>query len=315
MKEKKPITFDERISLIDGFDMDIPSRTGTYVINEAELTLIEVGPSPSVKYIKRGLEDLGHTLQEVKYIIVTHVHLDHAGGAGFLLGQCPNAKLIVHPRGARHLIDPQKLASGARAIYGDSFSDIYDPIIPVPSDRVIEMSEGDTLEIGPSCTLEFWDTPGHAKHHFSIYDSVSNGIFTGDTAGIRYELLLREGVELYLPSTTPNHFNPNDMYASIKRIIEKNVDRVYFGHFGMTEDPNRALKQVAEWLDVFVETGEKVIEEGGNYNEIANRLMSKLKAHLNNLGIPEDHEVYIILNLDIQISSLGMVDYFQKIKQ
>lgn len=315
MKEKQPIQLDERISLIDGFDMDIPSRTGTYVIQEKELTLIEVGPSPSVKYIKRGLENLSRSLAEVRYIIVTHVHLDHAGGAGFLLQQCPNATLIVHPRGGRHLIDPTKLAAGARAIYGESFSEIYDPIVPVPADRVVEKSEGDTLDIGPNCTLEFWDTPGHAKHHFSIFDPVSNGIFTGDTAGVRYELLLQDGVELYLPTTSPNHFNPNDMHASINRFAEKDVDRIYFGHFGMTENPKEALKQVAQWLDIYVEIAEEVVDEGGDYNEIARRIMKRVKEHLRGLGIQDDHEVYIIINLDVQISALGMIDYFQKIKQ
>ena len=315
MKEKQPIQLDERISLIDGFDMDIPSRTGTYVIQEEELTLIEVGPSPSVKYIKRGLENVRRSFAEVKYIIVTHVHLDHAGGAGYLLQQCPNATLIVHPRGARHLIDPTKLAAGARAIYGDSFSDIYDPIVPVPADRVVEKSEGDTLKIGPDCTLEFMDTPGHAKHHFSVFDPVSNGIFTGDTAGVRYELLLQEGIELYLPTTSPNHFNPNDMHASLNRFAEKNVDRIYFGHFGMTENPKEALKQVAEWLNIYVEIAEEVVDEGGDYNEIARRVLKRIKEHLRGLGIQDDHEVYIIINLDVQISALGMIDYFQKIKQ
>ena len=315
MKEKKPIRLDGRIALIDGFDMDIPSRTGTYVIEEEELTLIEVGPSPSVRYIKRGVEELGYTLHDVKNVIVTHVHLDHAGGAGYLLQQCPNAKLFVHPRGGRHLIDPTKLAAGARAIYGDSFSEIYDPIVPVPENRLIEKSEGDTLQIGPDCILEFWDTPGHAKHHFSIYDPVSNGIFTCYTTGIRYELLLQDGVELYLPSTSPNHFNPNDMHASIQRVKDKNVDRIYFGHFGMTENPVEALRQVAEWLDVYMDIAEDVMDEGGNYNDIASRIMDKVKSHLRGFGIPDDHDVYVIINLDIQISALGIVDYFQKIKQ
>lgn len=315
MKEKQPIQLDERIFLIDGFDMDIPSRTGTYVIKEEELTLIEVGPSPSVRYIKRGLEELGYTLNDVKYVIVTHVHLDHAGGAGYLLQQCPNATLIVHPRGGRHLIDPTKLAAGARGIYGDSFSEIYDPIVPVPAERVMEKSEGDTLTIGPNCTLEFLDTPGHAKHHFSIYDPISNGIFTGDTTGVRYELLLRDGVELYLPTTSPNHFNPNDMHASIARIRERNVDRIYFGHFGMTEQPDEALNQVDEWLDVYMDVAEAVVDEGGDYNEIARQIMKKVKEHLREQGISDDHDVYIIINLDIQISSLGIIDYYQKIKQ
>lgn len=315
MHDKDPIRLDERITLIDGFDMDIPNRTGTYVIDEEELTLIETGPSPSVKYIKKGLETLGFALEQVKYIIVTHIHLDHAGGAGLLLRECPNAKVVVHPRGERHLIDPSKLAAGARAIYGDSFSEIYDPIIPIPEDRLIVKTEGDTLKIGPDCTLKFYNTPGHSKHHFSIYDPVSNGMFTGDTTGVRYEQLIQEGIDLYLPTTSPNHFNPNDMEESIERIRKMNLDRVYFGHFGMTEQPDEALQQVLDWLEIYVEEGEQVMMEGIGYDELASRLLEKVKRHLRTKGIPDEHEIYIILNLDMQISALGIVDYFQKMKQ
>lgn len=315
MYDKDPIRLDERITLIDGFDMDIPNRTGTYVIDEEELTLIETGPSPSVKYIKKGLERLGFALEQVKYIIVTHIHLDHAGGAGLLLRECPNAKVVVHPRGERHLIDPSKLAAGARAIYGDSFSEIYDPIIPIPEDRLIVKTEGDTLKIGPDCTLKFYNTQGHSKHHFSIYDPVSNGMFTGDTTGVRYEQLIQEGIDLYLPTTSPNHFNPNDMEESIERIRKMNLDRVYFGHFGMTEQPDEALQQVLNWLEIYVEEGEQVMMEGIGYDELASRLLEKVKRHLRTKGIPDEHEIYIILNLDMQISALGIVDYFQKMKQ
>lgn len=315
MREKEPIRLDDRITFIDGFDMDIPNRTGTYVINEEELTLVETGPSPSVKYIKKGLETLGFSLDQVKYIIVTHIHLDHAGGAGLLLRECPNAKVVVHPRGERHLIDPRKLAAGARAVYGDNFSDIYDPIIPVPEERLIVKMEGDPLQIGSDCTLTFLNTPGHAKHHFSIYDPVSNGVFTGDTTGVRYEQLIQRGIDFYLPTTSPNHFNPNDMAASINRIRDMNPDRIYFGHFGMTEQPDQALQQVLDWLDVFVEEGEQVMMEGIGYDELASRLLDHIKRHLRTKGIEDDDEVYIILNLDMQISALGIVDYFQKMKQ
>src|SRR5699024_100755 len=142
------------------------------------------------KYVKKGLESLGFSLDEVKYIIVTHIHLDHSGGAGLLLQQCPNATVIVHERGARHLAAPRKLAAGARAIYGESFEELFEPIVPVPEERMLIKGEGDTLQISKDCTLKFFNTPGHSRHHFSIYDPISNGIFTGDTAGIRYEQLV-----------------------------------------------------------------------------------------------------------------------------
>ncbi|MBR3118088.1 MULTISPECIES: MBL fold metallo-hydrolase [Oceanobacillus] len=315
MKEKNPIKLDDRIYLIDGFDLDVANRTGTYVIQEEALTLIETGPSPSVKYIKAGLAALGHALDEIKYIIVTHIHLDHAGGAGLLLRECPNATIIVHPRGERHLINPKKLAAGARAVYGDSFSELFDPIVPVPEDRLLVKGEGDILEIGPNCTLEFWDTPGHAKHHISIYDPISNGMFTGDTVGVRYEQLVPNGVDLFLPSTSPNHFNPNDMEASIKRIRDKNLDRIYFGHFGMTQNIEEALNQVQSWLEVFMEVGEQTVIEGKGYDVISQRLLTKIQEHLREKGIPDEHEVYILINLDLQVGSLGIIDYFKKIIQ
>ncbi|MFC4024810.1 MBL fold metallo-hydrolase [Oceanobacillus longus] len=315
MREKDPIRLDNRIYLIDGFDLDVSNRTGTYVINEEHLTLVETGPSPSIKYIKAGLSDLGHSLDEVRYIIVTHIHLDHAGGAGLLIRECPNAKIIVHPRGARHLADPKNLAAGARAVYGESFSELFDPIIPVSEDRLLIKGEGDTLEIGPECILEFWDTPGHAKHHLSIYDPVSNGMFTGDTVGVRYEQLLLDGVQLFLPSTSPNHFNPNDMEASINRIRDKKLNRIYFGHFSMTEEVDEALNQVSGWLETYMEVGEQAAIEGRGYDTISQRLLEKVRIHLREKGIEDEHEVYILINLDLQVGALGIIDYFKKLKQ
>ncbi|HET7616397.1 MAG TPA: MBL fold metallo-hydrolase, partial [Bacillales bacterium] len=212
-----PIDLGNRIHLIDGFDLKTPGRTGTYVLQEEELTLVETGPSPSVPYVLAGLNDLGLDPAEVKYIIVTHIHLDHAGGAGLLLQHCPNAKVVVHPRGNRHLADPSRLVAGARQVYGEQFDELFDPIVPIPEDRLIVKDDGETLKIGAECTLRFYDSPGHAKHHFSIYDPVSNGIFTGDTAGVRYHQTQDQGLTFYLPSTSPNQFDPEAMLHSIER--------------------------------------------------------------------------------------------------
>ncbi|MEN2768826.1 MBL fold metallo-hydrolase [Ornithinibacillus xuwenensis] len=315
MQERDPIQLHDKRFVIDGFDMGIPSRTGTYVLDEDDLTIIETGPSPSVKYVKKGLESLGFSLDQVKYIIVTHIHLDHAGGAGLLLKECPNATVVVHSRGKRHLVEPRKLAAGARAIYGDSFSEFFDPIVPIPEERLIEKGEGDFLQIGPNCTLQFLDTPGHAKHHLSIYDPVTNGMFTGDTVGIRYEQLVHEGVDLFLPTTSPNHFDPSAMHESIERMLEMNLDYIFYGHFGMTEKTTVALHQVSEWLDIFVEEGQQAIAEGKGYDILAERLLNRVKEHLSHLTIPGDHHVYVLINLDMQVSALGIIDYFQKIKQ
>ncbi|MBY7142180.1 MBL fold metallo-hydrolase [Virgibacillus sp. NKC19-3] len=314
MEEKEPIRLDDRIHIIDGFDLGVPKRTGSYVIDEEALTIVETGPSPSIKHVKEGLKKLGFSLEQVKYIIVTHIHLDHAGGAGLLIQECPNATIVVHPRGEKHLVNPKKLTASARAVYGESFSDLFDPIIPVAEDRLLVKGEGDTLKIGPACTLEFLDTPGHAKHHFSIYDPVSNGMFTGDIVGIRYEQLISEGVDLFLPTTSPNQFDPNAMQMAIDRMMEMNLDRIYYGHFGMTTKTDQALKQVSAWLDVFMEVSEQMVAERKGYDDLAQALLKSVRAYLREFGIPDEHESYIVINLDMQVSALGLIDYFKKRK-
>lgn len=307
MKDQ-PVDLGYDTYLIDGYDMGFEGRTGTYVINSKQVTLIETGPSPSVKRIEEGMEVLGISLSDVKYIIVTHVHLDHAGGAGLLLESCPDAEVIVHPKGKRHLVDPSRLIKGARAVYGDDFDRLFAPIVPIPEEKVIEKGEEDVLTIDEGRVLEFMDTPGHANHHIGIYDPVSNGIFTGDTAGIRYHHV--EGVTFYLPSTSPNQFNPEAMLAQIQRFRHREPSRVYFGHYGMTEEPEQAMKEVREWIPVFVETGRQETSP----EAIEQSLNHQVKTHLKDIGVPDDHHVHEIINLDMKVCAMGLYDYVQKEK-
>ncbi|GGF34692.1 MBL fold metallo-hydrolase [Halobacillus andaensis] len=312
MKKKDPIKFSDRIHLIDGFDLGIPGRTGTYVIEEENLTLVETGPSPSVPRIVEGLKDLELDPKDVRYLILTHIHLDHAGGAGLLLKECPEAEVIVHEKGKRHLANPSRLIEGARAVYGDSFDQLFDPILPIEEEKLIVKEEGDTLEISPDCTLKFFDTPGHANHHLGIYDPVSNGIFTGDTAGIRYHQTLDYGVTFYLPSTSPNQFDPEEMKQSIQRFRDLKVDHIYFGHFGKTDEPEAAFNQVVEWIPKFVEAGEEALVNGNGIEGVKNRLYEKVNAYLRELQIPDDHPVYEVIQLDIEVCAMGLVDYLRK---
>ncbi|MFF0825462.1 MBL fold metallo-hydrolase [Brevibacillus sp. NPDC003359] len=312
MQATQPIYLGERIHLIDGFDMGWAERTGTYVIAEDELTLVETGPSPSVPYIKAGLAKLGYTTEQVKYIIVTHIHLDHAGGAGLFLKDCPNAKVVVHPKGARHLVDPSRLITGARAVYHDDFDRLFDPIEAVPKDRILIRGDGDTLKIGENCVLEFLDSPGHANHHFSIYDPVSRGMFTGDTAGVLYPQLKKDGIHLVLPSTSPNQFDPEAVLASLRRYEARKLSRIYFGHFGMSEQVDDAYRQLHEWLPVFVAEGKSALAAGQTYDELSHKLFERVADHLQSQGINSDHDVFEVLKLDLQVCSMGILDYLQK---
>ena len=303
---------DGRIYLNDGMDLGLPERTGTYVINEEELTLVETGPSPSVPHIKEGLSKLGFTLEQVKYIIVTHIHLDHAGGAGVLIQDCPNAKVVVHPKGARHLANPERLIAGAKAVYGEAFDGLFAPIEAIPEDRLIIKGDGETLKIGENCTLKFFHTPGHANHHFSIYDPVSNGMFTGDTVGVRYEQLAKEGISFYLPSTSPNQFDPEAMLVAINQMKEMKLDYIYFGHYGMTADVEQALIMVSNWLDVFMQEAKAVFADGESHEVLAARLNKRIRTALDAHQVSPDNPVYPIIELDLKVCSMGLLDYLQK---
>ncbi|WP_075981093.1 MBL fold metallo-hydrolase [Bacillus massilinigeriensis] len=313
---KKPAHLAENLYLIDDFDLGQENRTGTYVLTEKELTIIETSASPSVPYILRGLESLGLKPEEIKYIIVTHIHLDHAGGAGLFLEHCPNATVIVHPKGYRHLIDPSRLIEGAKAVYGNDFDRLFQPILPIPENRLEIKDDQDVLIIGDDCTLTFFDTPGHANHHFSIHHSRLNGMFTGDTVGVSYPELEQDGIELYLPSTSPNQFNPVKMLQSIQLFKSKNLQYIFFGHFGLSSNPNEVYKQVETWLQVFLDVGQKAIQEGKSLEEkmslTTERILALIKEQLYDKGVAEDHQAFEIIALDIKVCTMGLIDYLLK---
>ncbi|WML49421.1 MBL fold metallo-hydrolase [Neobacillus sp. PS3-34] len=313
---KKPIRLDEKIFLIDDLDLNVSGRTGSYILMEEELTIIETCTSHSVPFILEGLKEIGRSPEEVKYIIVTHIHLDHSGGAGLLLTYCPEAKIIVHPKGAKHLADPSKLITGAKAVYKEQFEELFDPILPIPPDRIITKTHEDTLTIGPECTLSFFDTPGHANHHFSIYHPGVNGMFTGDTAGVTYPQLAHLGIDLFLPSTSPNQFDPEKMLQSIELYEQKQLTSLFFGHYGSSNRLEEVYRQIRYWLPIFVKEAERIFAQNAlNDNAVEllkESLYSKVTSSLSEVNINSDHEFFKILNLDLSVSSMGLIDYLVK---
>ncbi|MFD3450171.1 MBL fold metallo-hydrolase [Microbacteriaceae bacterium 4G12] len=312
---KKPEGLGGNIFLIDDYDLGRVERTGTYVIMDEAITLVETCASPSLPYILDGLQQLEIALDDISYIIVTHVHLDHGGAAGLLMKKCKNAKLIVHPRGARHMIDPSKLIKGAQAVYGTKFDNLFAPILPVPEKQVQIVQDGETLSIGAR-QLTFYDTPGHAKHHISIHDSLTNGMFTGDTIGVYYKELEDTGVEFYLPSTSPSQFDPDAMLQSMERIKQLEVEQIYFGHYGRSFHTAEVYTQLKQWLPYFVETGKMIFAEEKEFTaavaSLTNALYDHIRSYLAEKGVSPTHTVYEILKLDMEVSSMGIIDYLTK---
>jgi len=202
----------------------------------AGAAVIETGTARSVPHVLAGLAAHGIAPEAVSHVIVTHVHLDHAAGAGALLARLPAARLVVHPRGARHMIDPSKLLAGAAEVYGgmEAIRELYGDVLPAPADRVIEAPEGTLVELGGR-TLRILDTPGHAKHHFVVHDPATRGFFTGDTFGISYREFDDASGPFMYPTTTPVQFDPPALKASVERMLAERPERMYLTHYGMLE--------------------------------------------------------------------------------
>lgn len=184
---------------------------------------------------------------------------------------------------------------------------------------MIGKHDRETLQTGDNSTLTFYDTPGHANHHMSIFDSMSKGMFSGDTIGIYYRELDEEGVEFHLPSTSPNQFNPEAMLAAAELYESVGVERIYFGHYGVSENPKEVYRQLQYWLPIFVETAKSAFREYAAFEErvaaTSKNIFKVVAAHLEEKGISINHPVFDIISMDLNVSSMGLIDYLMKQEQ
>jgi len=224
-----------------------------YLVEDGdEAAVIETGINASVERLLQVLEWRGRAPEAVRYVIVTHVHLDHAGGAGRLMQALPRAELLAHPRGARHLVDPARLEASVRQVYGDEHYDqVYGHLVPVDEARVREMRDGSTVRLGER-KLTFRDSPGHARHHFCVWDDRTRGWFTGDTFGLSYRELDSASGPFVFPTTTPIQFDPVALHASIDMLMEADPEWMYLTHFGRVGDLRRLAADLHRRVDELV---------------------------------------------------------------
>lgn len=310
------INLGNNIYQIDVYDQGMPERTSCYLIAAEKVALIETGATPGAGHLTAALKDLGIAPEKVKYIIVTHIHLDHAGAAGVLARELPEAKVFVHPRGARHMIDPSRLIAGARAVYGDLFDSFFGEILPVPADRIHSPEDGETLDLGGGRVLTFYHTPGHARHHMVIHDPASRGVFSGDALGVRYKALSElAGYDYTLPSTPPSEFDPPAAVKTIDRMMGLALENIYFTHFGMATGAPAILAHNRKLVEAFEAAGRRVYESGGGSKEIEKVLWEMVMQELRQYGITDrEHPAVKFMELDIELDAGGIAYYFEKKK-
>jgi glyoxylase-like metal-dependent hydrolase (beta-lactamase superfamily II) len=235
----KWIDYGDGITAIDSH-YHRPGLAAFYLLIEGgQAAFIDTGTSRSVPDAVETLAAKGLTPEDVAYVMPTHVHLDHAGGAGDMMRQFPNAKLVIHPRGARHMIDPAKLIAGVIGVYGErAVKRHFGEIPPIPAERVIEAPDEFTLDFNGRA-LRFLDTPGHARHHFCVVDARSGSIFSGDTFGMSYRELDTDKGAFMFPTTTPVQFEPDALHVSIDRLVAEKPRQILLTHFGRVTDDAR----------------------------------------------------------------------------
>jgi glyoxylase-like metal-dependent hydrolase (beta-lactamase superfamily II) len=247
------VEYPDRIYAIDTHYVRPALDASHLVVENGRAAFIDTGATPAVPLLLSALSDLGISPLAVDWILLTHIHLDHAGGAGALLEHLPNARLVVHPRGAAHLADPAKLIAATRAVYGNEVYDsLYGEIRPVPLDRLVASPDESRFELAGR-TFRCLHTPGHALHHQVYLDERTGGIFTGDTFGISYREFDVNGRAFMLPTTTPTQFDPEQLVGSIDRVLALQPPAIYLTHYGRVTDVPRLGADLKAAVAAYVE--------------------------------------------------------------
>jgi glyoxylase-like metal-dependent hydrolase (beta-lactamase superfamily II) len=306
---------DHDIIQIDLMYSGLPRSCAGYLITKPVPVLIETGPKPSVPYILEALKRTDIDPAQLRYIIVTHIHLDHAGGAGTLLQYCPNAKVIIHEKGARHMVDPSKLIAGARHVYGEEFDTLLEGIDPIPTERIYIPKDMETLDLGHGRILTFIDTPGHAYHHLCIYDSQSQGIFCGDAVGLSSPVLSELGTDYVVPSTSPTQFNPQSMTNSINRLAEFKPRILYFTHFGISSNAAQILWSMRELIEKWVIIATEAYPAFRRWQDIEAALWRYHEHDLTAKGVPAGHPAMSSVKDTLALSAKGLAHYLDTVEK
>lgn len=281
------------------------------LIDGDEAAFIETNTSFAVPRLLDALAEEGLTPAQVRWVVITHIHLDHAGGAGQLMAACPEATLLAHPKAAPHAVDPTRIVAGATAVYGaESFAELYGEILPIPAERVQALDDGAEVPFGRG-TLRFLHTRGHANHHFVVV--VGDAVFTGDAFGIAYPALQTNGVFAF-PSTSPTDFDPAAAHAAVDQIVSEG-ERAFPTHYGEQTELETIAAQLHAMLDAHTAVLDEADRQGLEGEELdafcQERIRADFDAHVARHGLT-GHPRLDLLELDIDLNAQGVAFALQK---
>ncbi len=297
------------------------------LVESDRAAIIDSGTRHSAPGVLAALDALGIERDHVDWVILTHVHLDHAGGAGALLQSLPAARLTVHPRGARHMSDPGRLWAGTVEVYGrEAAESMYGEVVPVAADRIVQTGDGARIELAGRA-LEFLDTPGHARHHVVIRDGFTGHLFCGDMFGISYREFDVAGRAFAFPSSTPVQFDPDQMLRSLQRMLALRPEAVYLTHYGQVRDVPRLgalLQRLTQRYAELALDAQRTLGAGSAEADATAAVASALQARIEH-GMAalltgelrahgctmDDARMAQLLQMDVRLNSAGLIDWLR----
>ena len=285
-----------------------PLQDASHLIVEGgRAAFVDTGANNAVPLLLDGLRQQGLDADAVDYLFLTHVHLDHAGGAGCLMRELPNAVCVVHPRGAPHMIDPSRLIAGTEAVYGvERTKQMYGEILPIDAARIVEPDDGQWFDLNGR-RLQAIYTEGHARHHYVLNDPASRGVFTGDSFGVSYRETDTANGAIGFPTTTPIDFDPDEAHKSIEKILGCDPDYAYLTHYSRITDLERFAKGLHAALDDYVDIANACESLPDRVEVIEARLFDYMCERLTAHGMTADRDtMWSIMNIDARLNAQGL---------
>ncbi|MDG6987985.1 MAG: MBL fold metallo-hydrolase [Nitrososphaerota archaeon] len=291
----------ERVYLLDTYALGVPGTVGAYLVKGPKPALVDCGYASSYASVLRGLSEVGVMPSDVRYVIPTHVHLDHAGAAGKLLREMPNAEVFAQERAVPHLVDPTRLVESSAKVFGKEMMELYGAPDPIPASRVTAVGEEASLDLGDGITATLMHAPGHAPHQISVSLDRTKVLLTADSVGIVYP-----GLGALIPTTPPPSFHPSELVATITRLKQTTPGELLVPHFGARKDVDWVFDRTAELVESWVGRVKEMWKQKMTLDEASEEMERTVAADAGAEGLP------IYAKISVRTSTMGIMHYLEK---
>jgi glyoxylase-like metal-dependent hydrolase (beta-lactamase superfamily II) len=291
----------ERVYLLDTFALGQPGTVGAYLVKGPKPALVDCGYATSFKTVLAGMAEAGVMPRDVRYLIPTHVHLDHAGAAGRLLKEMPSAEVVAHERSTPHLADPRRLIESSTRVFGEAIMRLYGLPEPIPAERITSVGKESSLDLGGGLTMTLIHSPGHAPHQISAMLDDTKALLTADAVGIVYP-----GMKTLIPTTPPPSFSPSELVSTLKTLEQTSPGELLVPHFGTRKDVQWVFEKTAEKVEFWVSRVRELSKRGMGLDQAAEAMENEVRSG----EMLDDLPIYA--KVSVRTSVMGILHYISK---